>query len=294
MTDGTPQQHGGRQSNGDDPSKLTTALVDRAIGSFREVMETRLSGMDRATELVAIDLSQARADTDVAQRRLLGALTGDINALRELLTARLEAMDKATELLAQTVGQVPSDTDKSVSALRELLGARIDGMDTATRLLAASVDNFPTDIDRSALTTREFLMAQLAQVEAVAAEKFAGIAGTFASNALALTAALAAQKEAAAESVKSSTLAIDRANAATKETIAANAAQTTSAIGSQAATIADLKDRVVRLESGGVATATARTEHRADRGASLTSAQVVIAVVLAVVAIAALIAPHIH
>lgn len=269
MTDGAPQQHGGRQSNGDDPSKLTTALVDRAIGSFREVMETRLAGMDRATELVAIDLSQARADTDVAQRRLLGALTGDLNALRELLSARLEATDQA-------VGRVPSDTDRSVGALRELLGARIDGMDTATRLLAASVDNFPSDIDRSALTTREFLMAQLKQVEDVAAEKFAGIAGTFASNALALTAALAAQKEAAAESVKSSTLAIDRANAATKETIVANGAQTTNSLGSQAATIADLKDRVVRLESGGVATSAARTEQRAERSNALTSVQAVI------------------
>jgi len=277
MTDGTPQQHG-RQSNGDDPSKLTTALVDRAIGSFREVMETRLSGMDRATELVAIDLSQTRADTDVAQRRLLGTLTGDLNALRELLSARLEATDQA-------VGRVPSDTDKAVSALRELLGARIDGMDVATRLLAESVEKFPSDIDRSAINIREFLMAQLHQVEAVAAEKFAGIAGTFASNALALTAALAAQKEAAAESVKSSTLAIDRANAATKETIAANAAQTTNSLGSQAATIADLKDRVVRLESGGVATATERTEQRAERTAQRLDIGQVIAVVSVIVAI---------
>ncbi len=268
MTDGTPQQHG-RASNGDDPSKLTTALVDRAIGSFREVMETRLSGMDRATELVAIDLSQARADTDVAQRRLLGALTGDINALRELLSARLEATDQA-------VGRVPSDTDRSVGALRELLGARIDGMDTATRLLAESVEKFPTDIDRSALTTREFLMAQLAQVEAVAAEKFAGIAGTFASNALALTAALAAQKEAAAESVKSSTLAIDRANAATKETIASNATLTQASLTSQGAQIAGLDVRLVRLESGGVATSAARTEQRAERSNALTSVQAVI------------------
>jgi hypothetical protein len=239
--------------------------------------------MDRATELVAIDLSQARADTDVAQRRLLGALTGDLNALRELLTARLEATDQA-------VGRIPSDTDRSVGALRELMGARINAMDVATRLLAESVEKFPSDIDRSALTTREYLMAQLAQVEAVAAEKFAGISGTFASNALALTAALAAQKEAAAESVKSSTLAIDRANSATKETIAANATQTTSAIGSQAATIADLKDRVVRLESGGVATATARTEQRAERSNALTSVQAIIMGVAIMISLVSVIA----
>src|ERR1019366_1125392 len=95
-----------------DPTDRTTQLVDRAVDAFREVMETRLAGMDRATELVA----------RVA-----------------LFDARIGAMDKATELLAATVGQVPSDTDKQVNALRELLGARIDGMDIATELLAVNV-----------------------------------------------------------------------------------------------------------------------------------------------------------
>jgi hypothetical protein len=269
MTDGTPQHPGSRQSNGDDPSKLTTALVDRAIGSFREVMETRLAGMDRATELVAIDLSQTRADTDVAQRRLLGALTGDLNALRELLTARLEATDKA-------VGRVPSDTDRSVGALRELLGARIDGMDTATKLLAANVAEFPSDLDKAVRALREILTGDIRNVQDVATQKFEAIEGTFASNALALTAALAAQKEAAAEQNKSNTLAINKSEQATKEASAANVAQTTSSLGSQAATIADLKDRLVRLESGGVATATARTEQRAERSNALTSVQAVI------------------
>lgn len=268
MSTDDPSQHS-RQSNGDDPSKLTTALVDRAIGAFREIMETRLSGMDRATGLVAIDLSQARSDTDVAQRRLLGALTGDLSALRELLTAQLEAV-------AAIVERVPSDTDKSVSALRELLGARIDGMDIATKLLAANVAEFPSDLDKAILALKDILTGDIRNVQNVAGEKFTAIEGTFASNALALTAALAAQKEAAAEAKKSSDLAIDKSEKTTQETIRANQAQVAGSLASQAATIADLKDRVVRLESGGVATATARTEQRAERSNALTSVQAMI------------------
>jgi hypothetical protein len=50
-----------------DPTKLTTELVDRALGAFREVMEARLDAMDRATRLVADDV--ARYDSAAAERR---------------------------------------------------------------------------------------------------------------------------------------------------------------------------------------------------------------------------------
>jgi len=213
----------------------------------------------------------------------------ELAATRELLETRLAAMDKATELLAATVGRVPSETDKALSALRELIEARIDAMDKATQLLAENVRQFPSDLDKATRALREVLSGEIRGVQDVAAEKFTAIEGTFASNALALTAALAAQKEAAAEQNKSNTLAITKSEQATKETIAANAAQTASGLGSQQATIADLKERLVRLESGGVATATAKTEHRLDTGASLTAVSVLIGfLVLAISLYAAL------
>jgi hypothetical protein len=197
------------------------------------------------------------AATDISRRELA--------SVRELLETRLLAMDKATELLAATVGKVPSDTDKAVVALKDLLGARIDGMDTATTLLASQVNTIPSETDKRISALREILDGEIRLVQNVAQEKFTAIEGTFSSNALALTAALAAQKEAAAEQNKSNTLAITKSEKATSETIAANAAQNTAAAVSQAATVADLKERLVRLESGGVATATALTERRADQ-----------------------------
>ena len=206
-----------------DPTVLTTQLVDRAIGAFREVVETRLQAIDRATELVAKDVVSATAETDLAAQRMQAHTTEDILKLRELIEANLET-----------------------------ISARINGMDTATRLLADSVAKFPSDVDRAVQSATELILSQLRGVEGVSQEKFTGIQGTFESNALALTAALAAQKEAAAEQNKSNTLAITKSESATKETIAANAAQNAAATTALQTTLTDIKDRVVRLEAKAV------------------------------------------
>jgi hypothetical protein len=206
-----------------DPTVLTTQLVDRAIGAFREVVETRLQAIDRATELVAKDVVSATAETDLAAQRMQAHTTEDILKLRELIEANLET-----------------------------ISARINGMDTATRLLADSVAKFPSDVDRAVQSATDLILSQLRSVESVSMEKFSGIQGTFESNALALTAALAAQKEAAAEQNKSNTLAITKSESATKETIAANAAQNAAATTALQTTLTDIKDRVVRLEAKAV------------------------------------------
>ena len=206
-----------------DPTDRTTQLVDRAIDAFRAVVETRLTGIDRATELVAKDVVSAAAEADLAAQRMQGHITRDILKLRELIEANLET-----------------------------ISARINGMDTATRLLADSVAKFPSDVDRAVQSATDLIVSQLRGVEGVSQEKFSGIQGTFESNALALTAALAAQKEAAAEQNKSNTLAITKSESATKETIAANAAQNAAATTALQTTLTDIKDRVVRLEAKAV------------------------------------------
>jgi hypothetical protein len=262
-----------------DPTLLTTQLVDRAVSAFREVMETRLTGMDRATELVAQALQSFRAEVDADKQRQREVTTAEIAALADLLGARIDAMDKATELLAATVGRVPSDTDKAVGALRELLGARIDGMDMATELLAVNVRAVPTDIDKAARALREILQGEIKNVQDVAIEKFLAIDGTFSSNALALTAALAAQKEAAAEQNKSNTLAITKSEVATKEKIDSNALQTATSLKSLADRLDDLKERVDRGEGQEHGQATGRTEQRLNVGQVIAALSVLVAVV---------------
>jgi hypothetical protein len=55
-------------------------------------------------------------------------------------------------------------------------------------------EKFPSDVDRAVQSATQLIQSQVLQVEAVSKEKSAAIEGTFASNALALTAALAAQE----------------------------------------------------------------------------------------------------
>lgn len=278
---GYEAQPGDESTPRPDPTRLTTQLVDRALSAFREVMEVRLKAMDTAIVLAAQRIDDMPAEGEKARTILRAEVDRAGESLRELLESRLSAMDKATELLAATVGRVPSDTDKQVNALRELLGARIDGMDIATKLLAAQVDTFPSDLDRAVGAATEVIQSQIRNVQDVANEKFLAIDGTFASNALALTAALAAQKEAAAEQNKSNTLAITKSEQATKETISANAAQTATGLTSLSNTFADIKERVVRLESMGVGASAQRSERRLDMGQVIA----VLAVVAAIVAI---------
>jgi hypothetical protein len=266
-----------------DPTRLTTQLVDRALSAFREVMETRLKAMDKAILLAAKRIDTQPREDGKARAALQADIDGKIQSLRELLESRLSAMDKATELLAATVGRVPSDTDKAVGALRELLGARIDGMDIATKLLASTVDTIPTDVDRAVASVRQFIEQQIRNVQDVANEKFLAIDGTFASNALALTAALAAQKEAAAEQNKSNTLAITKSEQATKETISANAAQTAAGLLAQNNNLQDIKERVVRIESMGVGASSQRTERRLDMSSVVAAIAVIVAVVSVIV-----------
>jgi hypothetical protein len=179
--------------------KETQAYVPKLLAMRRLVAEKSDTQRDAMLERFDVQGTALRSDID-----------RQMTSQREVIETRLLAMDKATELLAATVGRVPSDTDKQVNALRELLGARIDGMDRATKLLAETVDHIPTDTDRAVDAARAIIEAQLRNVQDTSLEKFLAIDGTFASNALALTAALAAQKEAAAEQNKSNTLAITK------------------------------------------------------------------------------------
>jgi hypothetical protein len=129
------------------------------------------------------------------------------------------------------------------------------------------------------------VLGEVSRVQAVTLEKFTAIDGTFSSNALALTAALAAQKEAAAEQNKSNTLAITKSESSTKETIAANAVQAQTGLASLENQFDDLKERVVRIESSGAGIVADRSVTRQERGLQHGTTQLGIAAVAAFIAV---------
>jgi hypothetical protein len=267
MADGTSGTPAGDWRPVPDPTELTTEAVAlataqfrRELGALREILETRFTADDEQRALLWAQVNgwSDQLELRLERRRREGA--DAITGLRAIIEQRLDGSDRAIELAATEIAKIREQNAAADRLLAE---------DTAARMAAE----------------REFILSQIAggsaetrRVGDVAQEKFAAIEGTFASNALALTAALAAQKEAAAEQNKSNTLAISKSEQATKETIAANAAQTTAGLSSQAATIADLKDRVVRIESMGVGSAARRTDARLDLGTILAAVAIVVSV----------------
>lgn len=261
----------------DDPAPLTpTRLVDSTGGSVP---------VPDPTTLTATAVSQAKED-----------LRRDIAALRETIETRLDGMGQDRSRLWARLGELPGqielatnhfreEMDRRDTHVRELVEQRLADLDKAIRLAADELAKVPArtederikiDVEtaRRMSAEREYIMGQIAnslaetrRVEAVAIEKFQAIDALFGSNALALTAALAAQEKAAAEQNRSNTLAIDKSATATSETIRANAAQTMAGIQALSDTFSDIKDRVVRLESVGVGIRQQATEQRLSQGA---------------------------
>jgi len=268
-----------------DPTALTTEAVqratvawDRALAAAIRILEARMDAADVAVEVHADRARSIERMLEHTRDRLREETSAESLRIRELLEARFDGMDQAIKLHAEIIDRLPMDRDKAIGHLASLHDEKFSS-------IAKQFAERDTRTDQ----TVELIQSQLHQVEAVALEKFTAIEGTFASNALALTAALAAQKEAAAEAKKSSDLAIDKSEKTTQETIRANDAKTASGISAQAAVMADIKDRLIRLESGGVAIASQRTEGRLDRGqglsvamAGVVSFSVLISLVLAV------------
>jgi NADH dehydrogenase/NADH:ubiquinone oxidoreductase subunit G len=150
-------------------------------------------------------------------------LRRELASLREIIEARLDGADKATELRLDTINEIPALIKEEISHLEALLMARLqtatDGMDL-----------------------------KIKAVNDVSNERFAAIEGTFQGNALALAAALAAQKEAAAETNKANALAIGKSETGTKESLQALQALMSTGLTSLGERFADLKSRLDRGE----------------------------------------------
>ena len=145
----------------------------------------------------------------------------DLTALKELLNARLDSMDQDRA----RVWDHTEDIVKRFTAALTDFRAEVERRDSANRQL---IEQRLTDLDkaRADATTntagalaseREYIIGQIAnslaetrRVGDVAQEKFAAVDALFASNALALAAALAAAEKAVAAQNDSNTLAISK------------------------------------------------------------------------------------
>jgi len=244
-----------------DPTTLTTEAVARATDIFRRELEALRALHDK-----------------------------DLSALRELLAARLDGMDTDRTRLWER----SDDVIKRFSAALTDFRAEVERRDQAGRQVIeqrlSDLDKSRTDAAAGVISAlaseREYIMGQIdgalaetRRVGDVAQEKFAAVDALFASNALALAAALAAAEKAVAAQNDSNTLAISKSESSTKETIAANAAQAQTGLASLADQLTDVKERVVRIESTGAGAAGQRGDQRASLGTVIAAVATLVAVI---------------
>jgi hypothetical protein len=278
--------------------------VERRDLANRALLEQRLTDLDNARLLANEHLTETVAASRADRERITADAEARLAAEREYILAQVATVSAVmTEKFAgvdDRIGEAGATVDTLATGLRELIEQRLNAMDLATKVLAGSVEKFPTDIDRAVGSVREIVLGEVSRVQAVTLEKFTAIDGTFSSNALALTAALAAQKEAAAEQNKSNTLAITKSESSTKETIAANAVQAQTGLASLENQFDDIKERVVRIESAGAgrtsvtgspfdAAALAQEARIAQEARQRAAMAIVVSSILALVAVASLI-----
>ena len=108
-----------------DPTKLTTEQLRRELATLREIIETRLDAMDRATELANVQAVDARKELAQVRGRLREETATELGQLRELLEARLDGMDRAIALqFAERDVRSEQETVNSKQALNAALLAQ--------------------------------------------------------------------------------------------------------------------------------------------------------------------------
>lgn len=157
-----PQQHGPHWGPGQppaewmpvpDPTKLTTEQLRRELAALREIIETRLDGMDRATELASAQAVIVREEIEQIRGRLRHETAAEIGQLRELLETRLDGMDRAIAIQfterdvrgAQTAEGGKQALDAALLAQKELVAQQNESNAAATAKAEAS---FTKQIDQ--------------------------------------------------------------------------------------------------------------------------------------------------
>jgi len=213
-----------------DPTLLTTQQLTREIAALKEVIFTRLEGMDKAIFLFNENITRVPTDTDK-----------QIQHLKELHDSKFEDAEEKTK-------DGFSKSHESLQLVKNIIETRLTGMDKAIELIQSLSDKFPVRIDE-----------KIKSLEVVHAEKFNSIEVQFTErdvrtessardSKVAVDAALQAAKEAVAEQNRSSALAIAKSEASTVKQIDQLGLLIQSGTKTMDDKFDDMKQRLTRLE----------------------------------------------
>jgi hypothetical protein len=226
-----------------DPTKLTTEQLRRELATLREILETRLDAMDRATELTATQAAVIGQQIEQTRDRLRDETAADVRQLRELLETRLDGMDRAIRLHAEIIDRVPAERDMAIKHLAELHD------------------------EKFASIALQFAERDVRSEQATEGAKQA------------LDAALLAQKELVAQQNEANSAAAAKAEASFTKQIDQIGTIIQTLEKALDARITELKERIDRGEGSNAGAAGSRSERRLDTGQILTTLSVLAAVI---------------
>jgi hypothetical protein len=148
-----------------DPTRLTTQLVDRALAAFREVMETRLAGMDRATRLLAEALDKSMADKRDDHARIRGDSDRQAAAQREYILSRVERVaDISLEKFASIETRFVERDTRTAQAANESRVSLDAALAAAKEAVSLQNEANSQAITKSEVATQKQIDALLTQV----------------------------------------------------------------------------------------------------------------------------------
>jgi len=207
------------------------------------------------------------------------------------------------DLLNRTAQALRIEFGDKITALKDVLSARLDGNDKATIVLAENLNRVPTTLDRETLRLTEIFAERLKGASLMMAQQIESINLRFRERdtrtelekvaaSTAVTAAFSAQKEAAANQDRSNAQAISKSEAWTAKQMEDLKLLFNSKNASTDDKIADIADRITRVESGARGGLDARSqsrdersEKRLDNGTVISVAAVLVSVVIAAVSL---------
>jgi cation transport regulator ChaB len=186
-----------------------------------------------------------------------------------------------TEALARGLTSERDYVDGQLDVLRE----RLRAIDVATRLLNETVNRTPTVIQLEIAHLRELSDEQFKSVQTQFKERDTRQERESRDNKVAVDAAFAAQKEAAAKQDEANAKAIDKSEKATAETIKTNQELSKSTTDALTKSLDEIKLQVSRIETTKVAVSESKNDQRLNVGALIGVGGFLIAIASVVIAI---------
>lgn len=247
-----------------DPTTRTTEVLSREIASLKELLYSRIDGLERAVQVAHDDLVRVPTEVQQAVASLQSLLEVRITGNRQECTNQFKAAYQSSDLG------------------RAVIETRLDGMDKAITLLQDTADKFPARIDEKIDSLEKVHGEKFSSIQVQFQERDTRTEQTAKDSKVAVDAALQAAKELVAQQNTSNSLAMSKNEAATTKQIdqLGLLIQTTARASDEK--IDDIKERLTRIEGMGVGAITAQTTQQTSSGHTVNVLALIAAVVLGV------------